>query len=88
MTDYLDENISQDQILLYYNRNNVSEEIDLAKSSNKKECMICSYWVFNHGFEFQDHPCNSCHDLTMLSLNISDVTIITVKNVDYLYCFS
>ena len=26
------------------------------------------------------------HDLTMLSVNISDVTIVTVKNVDY-RCF-
>ena len=27
------------------------------------------------------HYC--CHDLTMLSVNISNVAIITIKNVDY-----
>ena len=26
---------------------------------------------------------NGCHNLTMLSVNISDIAIITVKNVDY-----
>ena len=39
--------------------------------------------LFNHGFKFQDYLCNGFHDLTMLSFNISNITIITVKNVDY-----
>ena len=45
--------------------------------------MICHYWFFNDEFEFQDSVCNDCHDLTMLSVNINDIAIITVKNVDY-----
>ena len=45
--------------------------------------MTCNYWFFNHGFKFQDSACNGCHDLTMLSVNISDFAIITTKNVDY-----
>ena len=45
--------------------------------------MICHYFFFNDGFKFQDYVCNSCHDLTMLSVNISDITIISIKNVDY-----
>ena len=43
--------------------------------------MICHYWFFNH--EFQDYVCNGCHDLLMFCLNVSDITIITVKNVHY-----
>ena len=42
-----------------------------------------SLLVFNYGFEFQDSGCNGCHNLTMLSVNISDIAIITVKNVDH-----
>ena len=45
--------------------------------------MICHYCCFNHGFEFQDFLYNGCHGLTMLSVNISDIAIITEKNVDY-----
>ena len=39
--------------------------------------------LFNHGFKFKDSVWNGCHDLTMFSVNISDITIITVKNDDY-----
>ena len=48
-----------------------------------KECMICHYWFFNRGFEFQNSVCNGCHYLTMLSADISDLANITIKNVDY-----
>ena len=27
--------------------------------------------------------CNGCHDLIMLSVNIRNIAIITIKNVDY-----
>ena len=44
--------------------------------------MICRYWFLNHGFESQDSVCNGCHDLTMLCVDISDIDIITVKDLD------
>ena len=37
----------------------------------------------NHGFKFQHFICNGCHDLKMLSVSVSDIAIITVKDVDY-----
>ena len=40
--------------------------------------MIRHYW-----FLIMDYVCNGYHDLTILSVNISDIGIITVKNVDY-----
>ena len=68
--------------MLHYERIAISEGADLAKSNNNKECMICHYFFFNHGrFKFQDSLCNGCHDLTMLTINISNIAIITVKNV-------
>ena len=69
--------------MLYYGRIDISKGIDLAKSINRKECMICHYWYFNHGFKFQDYVCNSCHALTILSVSIRNIAIVTVKNVDY-----
>ena len=67
----------------YYDRTNISEGIDPTKSNRSKESMMCHDWFFNHGFKFQHFLCNCCHDLTILSLNISDIAIITIKNVDY-----
>ena len=67
--------------MLYYYRIDINEGNNLAKSNNSKESIICHYWLFNYGFEFQNYVYNGCHDLTMLSVNKSDITIIAVKNV-------
>ena len=37
-------------LLLYYDRIDIGEGLDLAKSNNSKECMISPYWCFNDGF--------------------------------------
>ena len=44
-----------------------------------KNVLFAIIVFFNPGFKFQDYICNGCRDLTMLC----DITIITVKNVDY-----
>ena len=61
----------------------VSEIIHPTNSNKSKECMICHYWVFDRGFGFQDSVCNGCDDLTLLNVNISNIAIITIKNVGY-----
>ena len=61
----------------------ISDGIDPTKSNNSQECMICHYWFFYHGFNFQDYVCNGCHDLAMLNVNISGIAITTIKNVEY-----
>ena len=65
--------------MLYYNRIDIIEGIDLDKSNNSKECMISHYWFFNYGFNVQDYVCNDCHDLTMLSVNISILQLSLLK---------
>ena len=72
-----------DVINTVYNQTDISKGIDLVTSNSSKECMVCHHWCFNHGFKFQDYTCNDCNDLTMWSVNISNVAIIAVKNVDY-----
>ena len=57
--------------MLYYDRINVFEGIDINKTSAPKYCDICHYWYFlNKGFKFQPYVCNRCHDLLMMSMNI------------------
>ena len=91
MADYLNENVFK-ILILNSNLNyrccikielTFAKEFIFAKSNNSKECMICQYCFFNHGFRFQDYVCNGCHGLTMLNVNISNIAIITVKNVNY-----
>ena len=45
--------------------------------------MVCHYWVFKHGSQFQDSFCNGFHDVTVLSLDIKEIAIIIVKSVDH-----
>ena len=68
--------------MLDYNRIDISDGVDPTSSNKNKECLIFHYFFFKHGFKFQDFAYNGCHDLTMLSVNISNIAIITVKNVD------
>ena len=70
---------------MYYDGSDINEGIDLVKSNKSNECMICHYSLFNHGFEFQDFVCNGYHDFTKLRLNTSDISIITLENIDYRY---
>ena len=69
--------------MLYYDRIDISEGIDLAKSNNSKECMICHYIFFKSWIQISTYVYNGCHDLSILCLDISNIAIINVKNVDY-----
>ena len=53
--------------MLCYDRIDVSGGIDSTKRNINKECMICHYWFFNHGFKFQDSVCNGCLPLIFVS---------------------
>ena len=53
--------------MIYYSKPGITEGIDLTKSKDSKECIVCHYWYFNHGFKFQKSVFNGCHDLLMMS---------------------
>ena len=53
----------------------------LIKQVHEKECDICHYWYFlNYSFKFQPNVCNRCHDLFMMSMNLSDIAILNIKS--------
>ena len=66
--------------MLYYEKIDVSEGIDVNKTSALKECDVCLYWYFlNYSFKFQPNVCNRCHDLLMMSINLSNIAILNFK---------
>ena len=70
--------------MIYYDRIDVSEGIDVNKTRESKECDICHHWYFlNKGFKFQPNACNICHDLLMMSMNLSNIAILNIKSADY-----
>ena len=73
--------------MLNCNRIDIGKRVGPTKSNRSKECMICHYGFFNRGFTFQDSVCNDCHDLTMLSVNINDIAIISIKMLIFVVLF-
>ena len=71
-------------LMLCYDRFDVSKGIDVNRTSASKEGDICHYWYFlNYSFKFQPNVCNRCHDLLMISINLSDIAILNIKGSDY-----
>ena len=57
--------------MLYYDRIDISAEIDINKTRESKECDICHYlYCLSKRFKFQQCVCNRCHDLLMMPLKV------------------
>ena len=69
--------------MLYCDRIDVSEGIDVNKASVFRECLICRYWYsLDKKFTFQKTVCNCCHDVLM-STDIKSIAILDIHGVDY-----
>ena len=66
--------------MLYFDRLDVSEGTDVNKTSASKQCDIFQYRRFLK-FRFKFQP--RCHDLLMMPMNLSDITILNIKAFDY-----
>ena len=64
---------------MFYKNIALSEGIDLNKSKDIKEGIVCHYWQLNHGFVFQKSVCNGFQDLLMMSPDINDIAVLLSK---------
>ena len=70
--------------MLEYDRIDISEEIDVNKTSLSKECDICYYWYFKDvGFKYELYLCSDCHDLMQKAMSFNNVTLVYVKESAY-----
>ena len=54
--------------MIYYDKTDISDGIDVNNTSTSRDCVICHYWYFlDKRFKFQPTVCNGCHDLLMMS---------------------
>ena len=61
----------------------ILKELMLIKQLHQKTD-ICHYWYFlNYSSKFQPNVCSRCHDLLMMSMNLSDISILNIKGSDY-----
>ena len=69
---------------MQYDRIDVSEGIDINKTSESKECMLCTYCYFKDiGCYFQSYLCNGCHAMSMMAYELKNIAILNAKDVDY-----
>ena len=72
--------------MLRYQKIDVSEGIDVNKTSASKECELCQYWLFKDiEFEFEEHVCNGCHDLLKIAHSLKNVAIMSARVVTFRY---
>ena len=70
--------------MLQYEKIDVSEGIDVNKTSASKECELCHYWFFKDiGFKFEQHVCNKCHDLLMIVFSLKNIAILSAKGTTF-----
>ena len=70
--------------MLQYQKIDVSEGIDINKTSASKECELCHYWFFKDiEFKFEEHVCNGCHDLLTMAYSLKDIAILSTKGTAF-----
>ena len=70
--------------MLQYQKTDVSEGIDVNKTSASNECELCHYWFLKHvGFKFEEHVCNKCHDLLTMAYSLKNIAILSAKDATF-----
>ena len=62
--------------MLYFNRIDISEGINI----NKIIASILVFYKLNYSFKFWHSVCGRCRHLLMMSMNLSDIAILNIKD--------
>ena len=69
--------------MLEYDRIDLSEGIDVNKTSNSRECSFCHYYYFlDINFNYQKYLCDGCHD------SMQNLAIVYSDSNAYRICFT
>ena len=70
--------------MLRYQKIDVSEGIDVNKTSASKECELCHYWFFKDiGFKFEEYVYNKCQDLLKMAYSLKNIAILSAKGTTF-----
>ena len=60
------------------------KELMLIRQVNQKSAIFVAIGIFlDKGFKFQLDVCNGWHDPLMMSMNLSDIAILSIHGADY-----
>ena len=70
--------------MLQYEKIDISEEIDVNKTSASKGCGLFHYWFFKDlGFKFEENVCNRCHYLLTMAYSLKNMAILSAKEATF-----
>ena len=70
--------------MLHYQKIDVSEGIDVNKTSASEKCELCRYWFFEYvRFKFEERVCNGCHDLLTMADSLKNMAILSAKGATF-----
>ena len=70
--------------MLKYEKFDISEGIDVNKTSATKESELCHYWFFKDiELKFEEHICNRCHDLLTMAYSLKNIAILSAKGATF-----
>ena len=70
--------------MLRYQIIDVSERININKTTASKECELSNYWCFKDiGFKFEEYVCNKCHYLLTIANSLKGIAILNAKGATF-----
>ena len=68
--------------MLEYDKIDISEGIDINKTNDSKECMLCHYWYFlNKNFSYGPYLCDGCYNIVQKSTSFKILLLLVLKKV-------
>ena len=63
--------------MLEYDRTDISEGIDVNKTSNSRECSSCNFYYFlKKNFNYQTYLCDGCHNISIKAISMQNIAIV------------
>ena len=70
--------------MLEYDRLDIVEGIDVDKTNESKECMVCHYWYFlNKNFSYGPYFCDGWYNIMQKSINFENIAVVHIKKNAY-----
>ena len=69
--------------MLKYDKSDISEEIDVDKTNESRECKFCHQWYFlNKTFSYGPFTCDGCY-MVQRSADFKNIAIVHIKKTVY-----
>ena len=74
--------------MLVYEKNDISDRINVDMSHKSKECMLCHYWYFlDKSFSYGSYLCDGCYNMMQKCNKLKNSAIVHIKESGYRFFF-